>query len=57
MSQKMNTQENTLERENGAGNGKSMTHTVWVNPINSNEIQIYMDIVGYIPNVVIGGHN
>ena len=39
MSEKMNTQENTLERENGAGNVKSMTHTVWVNPINSNEIQ------------------
>ena len=35
MSEKMNTQENTLEHENGAGNVKSMSHTVWLKTINS----------------------
>ena len=40
MSEKMNTQENTLEHEIGEGNVKSMTHTVWVNTINSNQILI-----------------
>jgi len=59
MSEKMNTQENTLERENGAGNVKCMTHTVWVNTLNSNQIliQLVYRIGGYIPNGFIGGHN
>ena len=29
MSEKMNTQENTLERQNGTGNVKGKTRTVW----------------------------
>ena len=34
MSEKMNTQENTLERENGTGNVKGMSHTVRVKTLN-----------------------
>ena len=34
MSEKMNTQENTLERQNGTGNVKGMSNTVRVKTLN-----------------------